>query len=233
MVRTVNVATSLILMTHPHEPLGAELTSRPAPRFCARCREPVADDPSLTACPNCGGSLQPQGYCPVCEDYWRLPVGTACPKHDLPLDSEGPPSSRLDSGAKPFTWVTVGRFGDSLAAEAPRIRLEAEGIPTFVEGQRMGSRSMYHVATGGVRLKVPEDLAGEARIILSQTWSAMAAELDIEEDQKDVDEESLADLPHEATANGRSVRFDFLFFLAVGLLSLIALYHLLSHWSGR
>jgi hypothetical protein len=68
-----------------------------------------------------------------------------------------------------------------MAAEAPRIRLEAEGIPTFVEGERMGARSMYHVATGGVKLKVPDNLASDARIILSQTWSATAAELDIEE----------------------------------------------------
>ncbi len=186
-------------LTHPYDPSprttwsGADLQA--CPTLLARCRKPVPEDPWLSTCPLCGDHLLPQGYCPICEDYWRLPVGTACPKHDHPLDAMGPPSPRLDAGDKPFTWVTVSRFTDSLAAEAPRIRLEAEGIPTFVEGQRMGSRSMYHVATGGVRLKVPEDLAGEARIILSQTWSATAAELGIEEDHEDGDDESLAELP--------------------------------------
>ena len=209
------------------------LTSRPSPRFCARCRKPVAEDRSLTACPVCGDHLLPQGYCPVCEDYWRLPVGTACPKHDLALDDMAPPSPRLDSGASPISWVTVGRFSDSLAAEAPRIRLEADDIPTCIDGQRMGSRSMYHVATGGVRLKVPEHLAGDARIILSQTWSATAAELDIEEGHEDGDEESLAELPDEVTAEGRSLRFELLLFLAIGLPSLIGLYLLLSHWNSR
>jgi len=81
--------------------------------------------------------------------------------------------------------VTVSQFSDSLAAEAPRIRLEAEGIPTFVEGERMGARSMYHVATGGVKLRVPDNLAADARIILSQTWSATAAELDLDERHED------------------------------------------------
>ena len=92
---------------------------------------------------------------------------------------------------------------------------------------------MYHVATGGVRLEVPEDLAGDARIILSQTWSATAAELDIEEDHEDSDEESPAEQPHGIPADGRSLRSEVLFFLAVGLPSLIALYLLLRHWSGR
>ena len=69
------------------------------------------------------------------------------------------------------TWVTVGTFADDHEAEAVRIRLEAEGIPTFVEGARMGGRSMYHVATGGLKLQVPRQLAADARVLLSQTWS--------------------------------------------------------------
>ena len=222
-IGTVRLTASLIVMTHSHEPPGEELTSRPGPPFCAQCGKPVSDDPWLISCPICGDRLLSQGYCPVCEDYWRLPVGTACPKHDLPLDANGPASPRLDAGDKPFRWVTVGRFGDSLAAEAPRIRLEAEGIPTFVEGQRMGSRSMYHVAIGGVRLKVPDNLAGDARIILSQTWSATAAELGIEEDHDEGAEDFQAELPPEVQANGRSLRSEVLFFLIVGLPGLSAL----------
>ena len=97
----------------------------------------------------------------MCEDYWRLPVGNRLPEARPAARRDRAAQSAVRAGDKPLTWVTVGRFTESLAAEPPRIRLEAEGIPTFVEGQRMGSRSMYHVATGGVRLKVPEDLAAE------------------------------------------------------------------------
>jgi hypothetical protein len=129
-----------------------------------------------------------QGYCPVCEDYLRLPAGVLCPKHDLPLETQAPPRPRLDDGGKPLRWVTIARYPDTQAADAPRIRLEAEGIPTFIDGERMGARSMYHVATGGVKLKVPESLATDARILLSQTWSATAAGLGIDESFGDLDD---------------------------------------------
>jgi hypothetical protein len=78
-------------------------------------------------------------------------------------------------------WVTVARFGDALRAEAPRIRLEAEGIPTFVDCARMGSPSMYQVATGGVKLQVPESLAADARVLLAQTWSSPADPDDLDD----------------------------------------------------
>ncbi|MCA1685306.1 MAG: hypothetical protein LC745_04860, partial [Planctomycetia bacterium] len=80
------------------------------------------------------------------------------------------------AGGTADRWVTVETFADALKAEAPRIRLEAEGIPTFVEGARMGSHSMYPVATGGVRLQVPRPLAADARVVLSQTWGHVAAD---------------------------------------------------------
>ncbi len=41
----------------------------------------------------------------------------------------------------------------------------------------MGEHGVYQIATGGVRLQVPRDLEGEARILLSQTW-AETPELD-------------------------------------------------------
>jgi hypothetical protein len=62
-------------------------------------------------------------------------------------------------------------FPDSLSAAIPRSRLEAEGIRTFLEGERMGSPAMYRVATGGVKLQVPADQVAEARIVLAQCWS--------------------------------------------------------------
>jgi hypothetical protein len=91
----------------------------------------------------------------------------------------------------------VGRFVDALACQPPRIRLEAEGIPTMIDGERMGDRSMYQVATGGVRLRVPEEFAGDARIILSQTWSATAAALDIEDDWPDFDDDPASPGPDD------------------------------------
>ena len=146
-------------MSDPRLPSESDLCSKPAPGFCSRCRRSFAESFGLAICPTCGDRLIPQGYCSVCEDYSALPVGVPCPKHDLPLDALGPLRPHFDSLGKPVRWVTLCHFTDSLAAQAPRIRLEAEGIPTFVDGERMGSRSMYHVATGGVRLRVPDTLA--------------------------------------------------------------------------
>ena len=150
-----------------------------APRFCPRCGRD--SNPGARLCETCGEKSLGQGYCPICERFWRLPVGVVCPKHDVDLEPE---PERLDyrpSGATATRWVTVETFGDALKAEAPRIRLEAEGIPTFVEGARMGSHSMYPVATGGVRLQVPQSLAADARVVLSQTWAPVAAPDDLDD----------------------------------------------------
>jgi hypothetical protein len=166
---------------------GSKLGLPASPRFCERCRRSHVEPPVTNACPECGDGLVPQGYCTVCEDFWRLPVGSLCPKHDLKLETHSSGEGLVDDLRKSFRWVTVCRFTDSLEAQPLRIRLEAEGIPTFVDGERMGSRSMYHVATGGVKLKVPEHLASDARIILCQTWSATAAALDIEDEIDDHD----------------------------------------------
>jgi hypothetical protein len=172
-------------MQRAQDPRETTLPAVPGPRFCSGCGKSAPEIPGNTACPSCGDRLIPQGYCPVCERYLRQPVGTACPKHDLPLEASAPQRARFGGAGGSVQWATVGRYSDSLAAEAPRIRLEAEGIPTFVEGERMGARSMYHVATGGVKLKVPDDMATDARIILSQTWSATAAALDFDETADD------------------------------------------------
>jgi hypothetical protein len=118
----------------------------------------------------------------VCEDYWRLPIGDMCPKHDVFLeDAPARPSVPIATGG-PISWVTVRVFPDSLAAAIPRSRLEAEGIRTFLEGERMGSPAMYRVATGGVKLQVPADQVAEARIILSQSWSLPSDEMADAED---------------------------------------------------
>jgi hypothetical protein len=80
-----------------------------------------------------------------------------------------------------ISWVTLKRFPDSLAATGARIRLDAEGIPTFIEGERMGAPAMYRVATGGVKLQVPAEFVADARVILSQDWSWPDDELELED----------------------------------------------------
>jgi len=168
----------------------------------------------------------------VCEDYLLQEVGSSCPKHDLPLETQAPPRPRFEDANQAVTWTTVARYADSLAAEAPRIRLEAEGIPTFVEGQRMGSKTMYHVATGGVKLKVPDSLASDARVILSQTWSATAAELDLEEEWDDEIEEAPLEKNPDHDTEPAGLSHGLLIFLVLGLPALLLAYLLLQYSSA-
>jgi hypothetical protein len=113
--------------------------------------------------------------------------------------------------------VTLRSFADALQAEAPRIRLESEGIPTFLEGERMGSPSMYQVATGGVKLQVPDSLVADARILLAQTWSPAEGE--------DLDD-AWDDLAPDTSATLRDLGrgLVFLVLLAPLLLSLLSLW---------
>lgn len=156
--------------------------ARLAPRFCPNCKKAAPDDDDVVLCPECGDRLIPQGYCPVCERFWRLAGDVLCPKHDIPLEDGPPPSSDPVDPDQTISWVTVREFPDSLSAAIPRSRLEAEGIRTFVAGERMGAPAMYHVATGGAKLQVPADQVAEARIILSQNWSLPGDEKDDFED---------------------------------------------------
>lgn len=166
-------------MVGEHQALSDQATSS-SPRFCPRCAR--SRDPRATLCPECGETLKASGYCTICERFLTQPVDSLCPKHDIPL-IEGPPSHEIDPSWGPVaTWVVVDQFTDAQTADAPRIRLEAEGIPTFIDGERMGSRAMYHVATGGVKLRVPAALAADARVILAQSWSLPTHEDDYEQD---------------------------------------------------
>jgi hypothetical protein len=200
-----------------------EPIARSSARFCPDCRRPADAEGSL--CGECGGTLRDQGYCPICERSWRLDIGERCPKHDVALEPEPEPDA--DAGGFPAgndrgSWVTVAQFADTLKAEAPRIRLEAEGIPTFVEGARMGSRSMYTVATGGVKLQVPETLVADARVVLAQTWAPVATE----EDDLDDAWEELAPEPGESMLRALMVA---LLVLLFGPLILVLVAALLRH----
>jgi hypothetical protein len=136
--------------------------------YCLRCG--LEGPEGGRVCPDCGDPLFERGYCPVCEHAILLPVGATCPKHDVEL-TEPPPPLHLIHGADAPRWVTIATFADSAEAEATRLRLEAEGIPTFVDGERMARNAIYSVATGGAKLQVPEPLAADARVLLAQSWS--------------------------------------------------------------
>jgi hypothetical protein len=145
--------------------------SRTGARFCPGCG--FAEDKMVegSLCPECGESLAPRGYCPVCEARLLLRPGELCPKHEIELE-QGPadPVGLIPNDAM-ISWTTVAVFPSSLAAAIPRSRLESEGIPTFLDGERIGNVGMYNSATRGVRLQVPADRVADARVILSQKWS--------------------------------------------------------------
>jgi hypothetical protein len=59
----------------------------------------------------------------------------------------------------------------------------------------MGSRSMFTVATGGLRLDVPEENLADARVILAQHWTIPECNdlLDSEDDEQLVAREASRD----------------------------------------
>jgi hypothetical protein len=173
-------------MRSNHPPTGA--TSGVRPRFCPRCGRFRPDARETTLCPECGETLAEPGFCPVCERDWPLAVGAPCPKHDVALLADRTATGREFPGGEAADWVTVRSYHHPIEAEAARLRLDAEGIPTFLEGQRMGSNYPYQVATGGTKLQVPRPLIQEARILLSQSWAPP-----FEEEEDDWD-----DLPAES-----------------------------------
>jgi hypothetical protein len=164
-------------MLHATDPIS------PRRWFCPRCGQVSAE--AGTLCSDCGERVVSQGYCGVCGDYWRLPVGAGCPKHEIVLaEGPGPAEPPFAPGEVPV-WETVARYNLPSAALAPRIRLESEGIPTDLDGERMANHALHHPAVGGVRLRVPKPLADDARIILAQNWSPIAIEGDPDGDDWD------------------------------------------------
>ncbi len=184
------------------------------PRFCPDCGR-AADVSYDGLCRNCGSTVAIQGYCPICEGRVRRRVGELCPKHDVKLlpDDDDEERPRMPDGSA-TSWVTVRRFPDSLAVSGARIRLEAEGIPTFVEGERMGAPTMYRVATGGVKLQVPAELAADARVILDQDWSWPDEDLALADDAPE--DEDHDELPPEPDA-ARSFLIEIIVVLGIAI----------------
>ncbi len=164
--------------------LGPRTSGEACPTFCPRCRAEGFAGESL--CRNCGDLVAPRGYCSTCEGFWKLAIGEDCPKHDIPLEDAPPPPGPLGTpGERAERWVTVATYNHPNEANPPRIRLEAEGIATFLDGERVAGSTLYQVATGGARLQVPESLASAARVLLAQTWTARLDPLEGPEDDED------------------------------------------------
>ncbi len=133
-------------------------------RYCPTCRRRRPHHAQL--CPECGDRTSTRGYCSVCEQSLDAPPGTPCPKHDILLDDTPPPFDTPLPGTPRHPWVTVLQYPYSSLAHAPRILLESEGIPTFLDGERVADEAAYSLATGGVRLQVPADEFARALSLL-------------------------------------------------------------------
>ncbi|MFA6240957.1 MAG: DUF2007 domain-containing protein [Candidatus Hydrogenedentales bacterium] len=64
--------------------------------------------------------------------------------------------------------VTIGSYGDLMLAELVRGRLESEGIDTFLVDDMAALSEGGTVVTQGVRVRVAQDQAEEARRLLAE-----------------------------------------------------------------
>lgn len=144
--------------------------------YCPECG--VKSEKDAPLCAYCGAKRVVGGYCPICEAPLPRPVGTYCPKHEVELLDPDDEALEVTDEVETAVLVTVRCFNSSVEANAARLRLEAEGIPTFLDAERMGSGAFYSVATGGMKLRVPLSLEADARILLSQSWAPIEDQAD-------------------------------------------------------
>ncbi|WP_435005261.1 hypothetical protein P12x_003156 [Tundrisphaera lichenicola] len=192
-------------------------------RYCARCGGEGRGESAL--CQECGEKLRFRGYCPICESFWKLDPGADCPKHEVELIEEAPQHESFGQPGEKTSLVTVATYSHPNLANAPRIRLEAEGIPTFLDGERIAGNTLYQVATGGVRLQVPSPLASAARILIDQSW---APPPDTEDDTEDAWE----DLAPEPGARRRAIMKLAIFVFLFGP-TVVALISLIQRWAAN
>jgi DNA-directed RNA polymerase subunit RPC12/RpoP len=73
--------------------------------------------------------------------------------------------------------ITIARFDYPYQAHLAAAQLEASGIPCFLKDEHIvGLNMFYSQAVGGVKLRVPEDKAEEAMIVLSNVAGDEVAE---------------------------------------------------------
>ena len=122
-------------------------------------------------------------YCPECGLEYRQGV-TVCPDCGVALVTDRP---AVPPDPKP-EWVdleTVLETSDPALLTVARSLLEAEGIPSFAQGEvlqeflgwgRLPSGS--NLITGPVRLQVPRERAAEARALLKAVGPPVEASTD-------------------------------------------------------
>jgi hypothetical protein len=203
-------------MNHPHP---AERSGSSIPRFCSRCGEKRRFDRDL--CVNCGETASERGYCPVCEAFLLDPPGAICPKHDVELIEFEPAAADRSTEKVAIQWVPVCGFHHPSESVPLRIRLEAEGIPTFIDGERTAHHLPGHGVQGDVKLLVPIEHVQEARVILAQSWR-IDLDDDHDDDWDESDEDRLLQEIHP-TFSGESAKFlKFVLWILV-LLPIVAL----------
>ena len=147
-----------------------KMSSDPGPRFCPGCGLAEGGDLEGSLCPECGETLVPQGYCPVCESLWRLPPEVPCPKHDVLARAR---TSGPLQAAHPVTWSPGSPSRSFPRAWPRRFRQPARsrGNPHVHRRRTDGKRGDVPYWPPRHELQVPADRVADARIILSQSWS--------------------------------------------------------------
>ncbi len=84
-------------------------------------------------------------------------------------DDDGADDDGAGGEGERVDWVTVATFGESVAAHVARLKLENEGIPVFIADENIGVALWhYSIATGGIKLQVPRELAPHAAELLGE-----------------------------------------------------------------
>jgi hypothetical protein len=110
--------------------------------------------------------------------------------------------------------IVLARYSVPSEARGPILRLQAEGIPSFLDGEHMGANLVFQGTSGGVRLLVAEEFAAEARVLLSQSW----APVETPEDQAEDDWEGL-DAPSQSERRRAVMKKMIIFHLSWPLLA--------------
>jgi hypothetical protein len=78
---------------------------------------------------------------------------------------------------------------------------------------------MYRVATGGVKLQVPAELAADARVILDQDWSWPHEDLGLSEDLAETDDDHQELLPEPDRGRGFIIELIVVLAIAIPLIA--------------
>src|SRR5829696_3420118 len=93
------------------------------------------------------------------------------PEDDQPIehvddgtgDDDGGDDEEGGGEGERVRWVTIASFTNPAEAHVARIKLDSEDIPSVILDENMGVAAWhYSIATGGIKLQVPEPEARRA-----------------------------------------------------------------------